>query len=80
MILIKFIHAFTLLAICGDGLIFGDEDCDDGVQPASSGDGCSDTCTNETGWSCPYDGTKSNCTRMLRDDCFCDLLILFSFD
>lgn len=38
---------------CGDGLILaGDaEECDDGND--RSGDGCSETCTIETGWMCP---------------------------
>jgi cysteine-rich repeat protein len=56
----------SLVAICGDGLILGSEECDDGRRPPSSGDGCSVSCKNETGWSCDYDpvGLKSNCTRM----------------
>ena len=35
---------------CGDGVVDGNEACDDGN--ASNGDGCSSTCTIETGWSC----------------------------
>jgi cysteine-rich repeat protein len=55
------------VAICGDGLIVGSEQCDDGVRPPSSGDGCSASCKNETGWSCSYDGNNSVCTSMIRD-------------
>ena len=36
--------------MCGDGLKFPQEQCDDGNT--FSGDGCSSTCTVETGWSC----------------------------
>jgi fibro-slime domain-containing protein len=36
--------------VCGDGLKFPQEQCDDGNT--ISGDGCSSTCTIETGWSC----------------------------
>lgn len=35
---------------CGDCLIASDEVCDDGNT--LSGDGCSDTCTIETGYEC----------------------------
>jgi len=35
---------------CGDGLLAGDEACDD--ANAASGDGCSSTCQPETGWHC----------------------------
>jgi len=39
---------------CGDGLVdpMKMEECDDGN--AQAGDGCSDTCTLELGWSCPF--------------------------
>ncbi|HEU4730757.1 MAG TPA: DUF4215 domain-containing protein [Kofleriaceae bacterium] len=37
-------------AVCGDGLKFPGEDCDDGNT--RNGDGCSSTCTKETGWQC----------------------------
>jgi cysteine-rich repeat protein len=43
---------------CGDGGIDGDEACDDG--DTSSGDGCSDSCTIESGWECL--GEPSLCT------------------
>ena len=37
-------------AICGDGLIRGAEECDDG--DLNNGDGCSGSCEVETGWVC----------------------------
>ena len=37
--------------LCGDGIIAGTEKCDDGN--ATSGDGCSSTCTIERGYVCP---------------------------
>ena len=36
---------------CGNGSIEGNEKCDDGN--ANSGDGCSSTCTIESGYVCP---------------------------
>ncbi len=36
--------------VCGDSTLTGDETCDDGNT--GSGDGCSDTCHVEPGWSC----------------------------
>ena len=48
--------------ICGDGKLAGKgEDCDDGNTAA--GDGCSKTCTIETGWRCDYNfvGETSIC-------------------
>ena len=35
---------------CGNGIITGTETCDD--ANTNSGDGCSSTCTIETGWTC----------------------------
>ncbi len=35
---------------CGDGIVFGAEECDDGDLVA--GDGCSATCTEENGFTC----------------------------
>ncbi len=35
---------------CGDGIIEGDEECDDG--DAASGDGCSSACVIEDRWAC----------------------------
>lgn len=49
---------FTTTYVCGNGTIEGAEACDDGN--ADAGDGCSDTCTIEAGWSCT--GEPSACT------------------
>jgi|GEM_PF-1851224 len=47
--------------LCGDGLTANTEQCDDGNQVP--GDGCSDTCTVESGWTCT--GTNpSGCMRL----------------
>jgi fibro-slime domain-containing protein len=43
----------TVAVDCGDGLITGSEECDDGNDAA--GDGCSATCTEENGWICDAD-------------------------
>jgi cysteine-rich repeat protein len=43
----------TVAVDCGDGLITGSEECDDGDDDA--GDGCSATCTEEDGWICDED-------------------------
>jgi fibro-slime domain-containing protein len=40
-----------VLSQCGNGKIDGSEACDDGNT--KSGDGCSSTCTIETGYACP---------------------------
>lgn len=48
-------------------MINGTEQCDDGRTPAVSGDGCSDTCQVESGWSCTYDGVKSTCNPVCGD-------------
>jgi cysteine-rich repeat protein len=50
-----------LLATCGDGKRFGSEQCDDGNKV--NGDGCSSTCTLESGYICPTPG--SPCTSKL---------------
>ncbi len=42
--------AVPCTAVCGDGLKFPEEECDDGNT--TNGDGCSSTCTIETGASC----------------------------
>jgi fibro-slime domain-containing protein len=39
---------------CGDGVLGGNETCDDGNT--LSGDGCSSTCAVEPGWTCPTPG------------------------
>ena len=49
--------------ICGDGLVIGSEQCDDGGTAA--GDGCSPTCTVEPGFSCM--GDPSNCVEICGD-------------
>ena len=50
--------AFTYFAfVCGNGVVTAGETCDDGNTAA--GDGCSATCTIETGYSCS--GTPSSC-------------------
>jgi cysteine-rich repeat protein len=45
-------------AECGDGILQDGEPCDDGNQ--NSGDGCSNACRVEPGWSCS--GSPSVCT------------------
>ncbi|CEL91843.1 unnamed protein product [Vitrella brassicaformis CCMP3155] len=40
--------------ICGDFVVVGAETCDDGNTAA--GDGCSETCQTEPGWTCPIPG------------------------
>jgi formylglycine-generating enzyme len=49
----------TCSPTCGDGTLAGNQACDDGNT--NSGDGCSSTCTIETGWRCV--GAPSRCTR-----------------
>jgi len=46
--------------VCGDGVIEGSEECDDG--DTVDGDGCSSTCTIESGWGCS--GAPSSCTEI----------------
>jgi fibro-slime domain-containing protein len=46
---------------CGDGVIEGNELCDDGNM--TGGDGCSSTCAVETGYTCPT--VKAPCTRIV---------------
>jgi fibro-slime domain-containing protein len=41
----------TCTAVCGDGLKFPSEQCDDGNT--KNGDGCDSTCHIEPGWTCP---------------------------
>ncbi len=47
-------------AVCGDGIIAGAEACDD--MNTAAGDGCSASCTVESGWSCT--GAPSTCTML----------------
>jgi cysteine-rich repeat protein len=42
-------------AICGDGAVGTDEECDD--ANASSADGCDSGCVLESGWTCPQSGS-----------------------
>jgi len=44
--------------VCGDAHVDAEtkEECDDGE--ATSGDGCSERCTLEAGWSCPFPGVR----------------------
>jgi cysteine-rich repeat protein len=51
---------------CGDGLIVGNEACDD--DNVTSGDGCSDTCEIEVGYSCL--GEPSTCAITPGEDCW----------
>jgi cysteine-rich repeat protein len=48
------------LDVCGDGQasVPANEACDDGN--AVNGDGCTDTCTVESGWTCPAAGSCSD--------------------
>jgi fibro-slime domain-containing protein len=46
--------------VCGDGVVAGNEQCDDGNT--NSGDGCSSTCAVETGYTCLTAGAP--CTRL----------------
>ena len=49
--------------VCGDGVIEGAETCDD--NNTASGDGCSDICQEESGWTCT--GEPSVCTEVCGD-------------
>ena len=40
-------------SICGDGQLGETEECEDNDTNPTGGDGCSATCTIETGWICP---------------------------
>lgn len=44
-------------AACGDGVVAGTEDCEDGGAPPISGDGCSATCVFEEGFACDVVGS-----------------------
>ncbi len=48
---------------CGDGVVSSNEACDD--SDGDSGDGCSSTCTVESGYSCT--GTPSTCSAVCGD-------------
>jgi len=49
---------------CGDSFVTGTEECDDGNE--AGGDGCSETCTLEAGYQCPFAGMP--CTAALCGD------------
>lgn len=53
----KALKNLNTASICGDGIVESPEACDDGNM--ANGDGCSNMCTVETGWSCS--GTTSIC-------------------
>jgi cysteine-rich repeat protein len=54
----KALKNLNTASICGDGIVESPEACDDGNM--ANGDGCSNMCTVESGWSCS--GTTSICT------------------
>ncbi|MCC7386130.1 MAG: DUF4215 domain-containing protein [Deltaproteobacteria bacterium] len=56
-------RAVLTQCLCGDGIISPGEVCDDGN--GASGDGCSSSCTLETGWSCA--GEPTVCTPICGD-------------
>ncbi|MBU4116889.1 MAG: DUF4215 domain-containing protein [Nanoarchaeota archaeon] len=49
--------------VCGNEVISGDEECDDGAD--NDGDGCSSSCTVELGWLCT--GEPSFCSAICGD-------------
>ncbi len=50
----------SVTTVCGDSIVAGIEICDDGNVAAD--DGCSATCTLETGWMCNVDTTPADGT------------------
>ena len=55
------LKASECFPICGDGLLRGNELCDD--ENTVSGDGCSENCAIEAGWLCSNNGSFSTCAR-----------------
>ncbi len=53
--------ASECFSICGDGLLRGNELCDD--ENTVSGDGCSENCAIEAGWLCSNNGIFSTCAQ-----------------
>jgi cysteine-rich repeat protein len=49
-VLVVSASAYAHPVVCGDGVVTGDETCDDGGVIA--GDGCSASCWVELGWAC----------------------------
>jgi len=47
------------LSTCGNGVVEGDEECDDG--DSRDGNGCSSSCKVESGWTCT--GSPSKCVK-----------------
>jgi fibro-slime domain-containing protein len=45
---------YCILVACGDGIVEGTEECDDGNT--NSGDGCTNECRIESDWVCPVPG------------------------
>jgi cysteine-rich repeat protein len=55
---------FEPAPVCGNDVVEGGESCDDGNT--SAGDGCSDVCAEENGWTCV--GSPSVCSTTCGDD------------
>jgi cysteine-rich repeat protein len=55
-----------LCVLCGNGVIDGDEECDDGNQ--DDGDGCSSTCVEEPGYDCDAGGCYCDINHFAEDD------------
>ncbi|MCD6499090.1 MAG: SUMF1/EgtB/PvdO family nonheme iron enzyme [Deltaproteobacteria bacterium] len=56
---------FPPTSVCGDGVVIGNEGCDDGNQ--EDGDGCSTQCKVEKGWACAQ-GSPTVCHTMCGDN------------
>ncbi len=52
-----------LIQVCGDGILQGNEMCDQGSNNVANGDGCSSTCQVEFGWSCINNPLPSICNK-----------------
>ena len=52
-------------AICSDGLVLGDEECD--IIDVDEENGCSDTCQAEPGYECDVDGIAQTCYEICGD-------------
>lgn len=51
-----FIAVQCVAAMCGDGIVAGDEECEDDDAPPAPGDGCDDLCQLEPGFVCNVPG------------------------
>ncbi len=49
--------------VCGDGIVAGSEQCDDGNQVDGETDGCSNACIRQLGWGCV--GSPSVCSLLV---------------